>query len=84
MSLRLRKISKKWDELHHEEENASARFASGWVNDLEDTLHRYRNDKDFIYKIIDSASRFFSESMTEQEKHDAFFFLLGKSNRRKR
>ena len=83
MLYRLRKLLKKWDASHDELSDNDLEYVSVWVEGLLDVLHRNRNDKDFVVDILSSAGDFYREKFTEDQKVDAFIFLLGSKNRKR-
>jgi hypothetical protein len=83
MLYRLRKLLKKWNAYYEESSGDDLEFVSNWVEGLLDVLHRNRNDKDFVVDILSSAGDFYREKFTEDQKVDAFIFLLGSKNRKR-
>jgi hypothetical protein len=74
---------KKWNAYYEESSGDDLEFVSNWVEGLLDVLHRNRNDKDFVVDILSSAGDFYREKFTEDQKVDAFIFLLGSKNRKR-
>jgi hypothetical protein len=84
MSFRLKRIWRNWEAAQSASpDEDSAIFAKKWVGDLEDTLYRFQGDREFISQLLLSASDFFDQKMSDKQKHDCFFFLLGLKNRKK-
>lgn len=84
MSFRLKRMWRNWEAIQSVSSDAeSSTFAQKWVGDLEDTLYRFRNDREFVGHLLQSASDFFDQNMSDKQKHDCFFYLLGSKNRKK-
>lgn len=84
MSFRLKRMWRNWEAIQSASiDEESSVFAKKWVGDLEDTLYRFRSDREFVSDLLLSASEFFEQKMTERQKHDCFFYLLGLRNRSK-
>jgi ubiquitin C-terminal hydrolase len=79
---RLKKLLKKWNASYDDSPQQDAEYVADWVTGLLDVLHQNRNDKDFIVDILYSASEFFNDKFSDQQKSDAFIFLLGLKNRK--
>lgn len=52
-------------------------FISSWVDSLERELRRSNGDVEFIGELLEAAHVYFDETFSEQEKADAFVYLLG-------
>lgn len=52
-------------------------FAVQWTKHLVDVLTKHIDDKKFVSDVIASSAEYFNTKMTEQQKSDAFFTLLG-------
>jgi hypothetical protein len=74
---------KKWNASYEESSDDDLEFISNWVEGLLDVLHSNRNDKGFVLDILSSAGDFYREKLTEDQKVDAFIFLLGSKNRKR-
>lgn len=83
MYLRLNLIQKKWKRLLSEKaEGDDIIFVRSWVDSLHYQLLKHKNDKDFVTDLIDSSYRFYDQHLTDNEKVDAFVYMLGKIHRR--
>lgn len=80
---RLRRILKKWNTLLEEGDQEDVSYTTDWVKDLLKVLDSNRNDKDFSLDIIVSASQFYKKNFDDQQKTDAFVFLLGSYMKKK-
>lgn len=80
---RLRKLLKKWNASYDESSSDDGEYIAEWVTGVMDVLHQNRNDKDFLVDILYSASEFFKDKLSDEQKTDAFVFLLGLKNRRR-
>lgn len=65
------------------DQDPSLSFAVKWTDHLTNTLHKHRNDKEFVAEIIESSHKYFIESLTDEQKADVFSYLLGKFVRSK-
>lgn len=65
------------------DQDASLSFAVKWTDHLTNTLHKHRNDKEFVAEIIESSHKYFIDSLTDEQKADVFSYLLGKFVRSK-
>lgn len=61
----------------HKKSKNSLNFAQQWANDLNQALLKHRGDKDFQMDLLESAIIYWRESMSDDEKEDAFIYLLG-------
>lgn len=75
MSIRLKRMNKKWEDKLKKDNRAFA-----WCDDLFSELKRLskKNDTEFTNDVIASAVEFFDKSFTAEEKADCFLYLLGK------
>ena len=82
MYLRLNLIQKKWKRLAARKEvdasESDILFVRDWVDSLHYNLVRYKNDKEFIGDLVESAYKFYDGNLNDLEKTDAFFYFLGK------
>jgi hypothetical protein len=80
---RLRRILKKWNSLLDDGDSDSIEYTTDWVKDLLSVLEANRKDKDFSLDIVVSASQFYKKNFDDQQKTDAFVFLLGSYMKKK-
>lgn len=52
-------------------------FIKDWVDSLEREMRRSGKDSEFVSELLEAAYVYFSETFTEEEKADAFVYLLG-------
>lgn len=52
-------------------------FIKSWVDSLEREMRRSGKDSEFVSELLEAAYVYFSETFTEEEKADAFVYLLG-------
>lgn len=52
-------------------------FVIKWCESLMSVLKKNKDDKDFIFEILDSGTDFFISELSKQEKRDAFGYILG-------
>lgn len=74
-------IRKKWSSIKYEaafDDDQHLSFATTWFDELEKTLSKAKNDKEFTSDIFWSASDFFDREMDSDTKRDVFAYLLGK------
>lgn len=79
--LKLKKLNQGWFRTKNtalELEDGGIVFSTGWIDELESSLRRWKYDKEFTGDIVSSAHKFFLHEMDEQQKADAFAYLLGK------
>lgn len=79
--VKLRKLQEEWHSIKsksRQKTDPELVFAVGWVDELRSTLIKHRNDHEFVLDVVSTAAAFFNESMTDQEKTDAFTYLLGR------
>lgn len=80
---RLRNLLRKWNASHEDSSSDDAEYVANWVTGLLDVLHQNRNDTKFTMDILYSSSEFFKNKFTDDQKTDAFIFLLGSKNRKR-
>lgn len=83
--LKLRKFESSWQTIKKKTKDdldPQLAFVVGWLDELEGTLRKYRNDNEFIADIIATAAVFYLSNMSDEEKTDAFTYLLGKTVRK--
>lgn len=73
---RKRKTLAEWRKIRNEKFD-SLGFTNKWSNDLNDALLKHKNDHEFILDLLESAAKFWSEEMSEEEQLDSFIFILG-------
>jgi hypothetical protein len=56
-------------------------FSINWCNHLVQTLRKNQDDDQFKGELVMSASDYFRNNLTDQQKVDVFCFLLGTSSR---
>lgn len=56
-------------------------FAINWVRNLVDVLKKNKDDSQFSGELVMSATDYFKNNLTEQQKADVFCLLLGMSSR---
>lgn len=52
-------------------------FIKNWVDSLEREMRRSGKDSEFISDLLEAAYVYYGETFTEEEKSDAFIYLLG-------
>jgi hypothetical protein len=52
-------------------------FVIKWCESLLSVLKKNKDDKDFIFDVLDSGTEFFITELSKQEKRDAFGYILG-------
>jgi hypothetical protein len=45
-------------------------------------LKKNKDDKDFVFDVLDSGTEFFITELSKQEKRDAFGYILGIATRK--
>jgi hypothetical protein len=83
--LKLRKLESSWQSIKKKTKDdldPQLTFVVTWLNELEATLRKYRNDNEFIADIVATAAVFYLSNMSHEEKTDAFTYLLGKTVRK--
>lgn len=75
MFLRSKSRQKEWESGKLKSDD---KFIFQWCDSLFIELHKKKSDRDFTTDLLESAAKFFSESLTDEEKADCFLYLLGK------
>jgi hypothetical protein len=53
------------------------KYVQHWVNDLAFQLNRFSSDSEFCMDLLDSAGKHFVIALSDDEKRDAFLYILG-------
>lgn len=52
-------------------------FAINWTNHVVSVIRKNKGDRQFIGEVVMSASEYFKNELNDQQKTDAFCYLLG-------
>ena len=77
-----RRLNRKFKYLRNEsqsDEDPGLAFAIKWTDHLVTLLRKHRNDTEFTNEVVISATEYFNNSMSEQDRLDVFAILLRKS-----
>ena len=58
------------------------KFVIKWCESLLSVLKKNKDDKDFVFDVLDSGTEFFITELSKQEKRDAFGYILGIATRK--
>lgn len=76
--IRIGMIEQRWDDIKEDKSKEDIDFVVSWLDDLSKTLKKYERDREFLKEVIGSAHKFYLNELTDNQKTDAFAYLLGK------
>lgn len=74
-------ILKAWKR-YKKDSNNSEEFVFKWCESLLLTCDIYKHDQGITTDLLVCAVNYFNDDLTDSEKRDAFFYLLGLYNRK--
>lgn len=77
-----RRLARKFKQMRNassEEKDPGLDFCVKWTEHLVNLMKKHKSDKEFIDEVLGSATDYFKNNMSDQDKLDVFVILLRKS-----
>jgi hypothetical protein len=73
----IQKFGKEKPQSQDSVEGYGLEYVHHWVNDLAFQLNRFDSDSEFRMDLLESAGKHFINALSDNEKQDAFLYILG-------